>query len=387
MNKTLKITVTIFVLFFLIYVSLHHQNKKNKISSHIIQVENTPLSSTLFYTGIIQPVKLATITSNTDGMIESTLFNYGDKIKADQVLFIISSEKFHADYKTILMQYIKSKSDYVTNKNRLIESRFLHNSQLISDDEYKSKQVEYYNAQLEMVQSRDSLSSMLKRLDLRGVNIDALKIQDVEKISHLIESDDGSQRLKIVSKVSGVILQPTKNESGEGELKKVMPGDQAKLNEVLAIITDMSRLLIHIEVSEFNINQIKVGQKVQVTGAAFPSMVLDGTITAVNQQGESGQNGTQSFPVEVTVGHLTHAQQAIIHIGMSVQVAINIIEGEKITIPIGAVVQKNQDSYVQVKDSHSGKVHPVKVTLGKTVMNSVIVESNLMAGDKIVLTN
>ncbi len=73
-------------------------------------------------------------------------------------------------------------------------------------------------------------------------------------------------------------MLPLKNEAGDGELKRIIKGDQVKQGDVLAVIGDNDGLMVHIEVSEFNINQLKIGQKVQVTGAAFPNFILQGMI-------------------------------------------------------------------------------------------------------------
>ncbi len=52
------------------------------------------------------------ITSPCDGVIESLAFHYGDAVKQNQLLFVLSSEKFQTDYKAALTQYLKAKTDF-----------------------------------------------------------------------------------------------------------------------------------------------------------------------------------------------------------------------------------------------------------------------------------
>ncbi len=375
----------IFLLVLLLYKCMHKHVGKTSENNTVIAVTEKPLASTLYYSGVVQPLKTVVVTTPTEGVISDMAFHYGDEVKSGQLLFSISSDKFQADYKTALMQYIKAKTDYINGQSQLRESQFLHKNQLISDDDFKAKQVNYYNAQLAMVQAKDTLDSMLKQIDMHGVNFYDLKIEDIDKITKLLHAQSAMQKIRIVAPTRGVVLLSGKGEGTEGELKKILQGDQVKQGDLLAVIGDVSGLTIHINVSEFNINQLKVGQKVQVTGAAFPDSILQGEISAINRQAETSQGGLPTFPVEVIVPQLTPNQQNIIHMGMSAKVAIEIGGTPEITVPLQAVIQKNDAAYVNVLDKKSGKTREVAVKTGATTADSVVIESNLATGEQIVV--
>jgi len=374
--------IMIFVL--LLYTCVHH-HRSTMNKSTTVTVTKAPLTTTLYYSGIVQPLKTIVITSPTDGVISDMSFHYGDEVKAGQLLFSISSDKFQTDYKTALMQYIKAKTDFINSQSQMREGQFLHKNQLISDDDFKAKKINYYNAQLTMVQAKETLDSLLKQLDLHGINFNNLTIEDIDKITELLRAQNGTQAIRMVAPAAGVILLPNKGEGSEGELKKVAKGDQMKQGDLLAVVGDVSGLMIHINVSEFNVNQLKVGQKVQVTGAAFPDFTLQGEISAINRQGEPSQGGLPTFPVEIVVPKLAAEAQAVIHMGMSAKVAIEIGGAAKITVPIQAVIQKNGETYVNVKDEKTGKIHEIPVKTGQTTQDSVVIESNLAPGEKIVI--
>jgi HlyD family secretion protein len=386
MKQYAKITIVILIIFCSIYLNLHQKNDVPKNEFIVMNVTAEQIITKLFYSGIIQPLKKSLITSATDGIIENIQFHYGDHVNSGQVLFIIASEKFQTDFKTAVMQYIKSKTEFATHQNQLSKSTFLYNHQLISEDEFKSKKNIFYNSRLEMMQSKLLLDTILSRLDLHNYNIYNLKIEDIDKITQVLQSQNGSQHLKIIAPVSGLVLLSPNSDSNDGELKKITTGRQLKQGEVLAIIADENGLVIHINVNEFNINQLKLGQTVKITGTAFPDIILNGKITELNPQGETGQNGIPTFPVDVTVSNLTPKEQALIHMGMSVKVSIEIIQGEKITVPIKAITQIEGQAYVKIKDKKSGIIHTVPVKVGETTLDSVVVESNLIAGDQIVFS-
>lgn len=386
MNRFIKI-ISVMILMLMLYTCAHHHKTNSSSKNTTITVTATPLTSTLYYSGIVQPLKTIVVTTPADGVISDMSFHYGDEIKSGQLLFSISSDKFQSDYKTALMQYIKAKTDFINGESQLREGQFLHKNQLISDDDFKAKQTTYYNAQLAMVQAKDTLDNMLKHLDLHGMNLFNLKIEDISKITELLHNQVGFQQIQIFAPGNGVVLLPNKDEGNEGELKKVMKGDQIKQGDLIAVIGDVSGLTIHISVSEFNVNQLKVGQTVHVTGSAFPDFTLNGEISAINRQGETSQGGLPTFPVEVIVPTLTLAQQAVIHMGMSAKVAIDIGGEPVITIPIQAVLQKNGGTFVNVKDDKTGKLREVAVKTGQTTLDSVVIESSLSVGEKIVIPN
>jgi multidrug efflux pump subunit AcrA (membrane-fusion protein) len=179
-----------------------------------------------------------------------------------------------------------------------------------------------------------------------------------------------------------VLLAPAKNDD---DTKKVSKGDVVKQGDVLAVIGDMTGVSVRIKVNELTVNQLKLGQKVTVTGIAFPEYALAGKISRVDRQAESSSSGIPSFAVEVAVPKLTPVQQAAIHVGMSAKVEIDLNDDARMMIPVAAILEKNGGAFVKAYDKKSGKLKEVAINTGKTTPNSVAVLSGLTAGDQIVV--
>lgn len=380
-----KFLIIVILLTISLYTCHHHAEKNQP--THEVTAEVKPVSSILYYSAIVEPIKTTVVTSPTDGVINEMYFHFGDEIKKGQSLFSISSDKFQTDYKTALMQYIKAKTDYANAQTQLRESEFLHKNQLISDDDYKSKQTNFYNARLTMAQAKEALDAMQKQIDFHSINLYDLKIENIDQITRVLNEQNALRQIHIAGTIAGVILLANKDQSDTGELKKIAKGDMVKQGDVIAMIGDVSGLTLHINVTEFNINQIQLGQPVKVTGAAFPDDILNGKIAAIDRQGQTSQGGLPVFPVEIIVPTLTREQQARIHMGMSAKVAIEIDDSAKMTIPIKAVIQKNGKTYVKVKEEKNGKIREVAVNTGETTMDSVVIDSGLKSGEKIVFSD
>lgn len=350
-----------------------------------VSIGSEPFSTILFYSGMIEPLTTKVITSPADGVILDMLFQYGEKVKKGDLLFTLFSIKFQTEYKTALMAYIKAKNDYNNSKTQLEEAKFLHQNELISNDDYKSKQANFYANQLAFLQAKDTLRGILKQLNITDDNLFALSIADTSKIAQALHLKTTAENLPITSPATGIILSPRKSED---ESKKVQKGDPVKQGDVLGIIGDMSGISVRIKVNELTINQLKLGQKVRVTGIAFADEVLTGEVIEVDRQGESSGGNIPTFSVKVIVPLLSPLQKQVIHVGMSAKVEINLNEKARISVPIAAIMDKNGESYVERLNPKTHTTEEVLVKTGQTSPDAIaILSSNLKIGDQIAITH
>jgi multidrug efflux pump subunit AcrA (membrane-fusion protein) len=384
LKKRWKWLVPVFIV--MLGMRLCHHPKKPNESLQIITVAPQKLSNTLFYAGTLQPLHAVSVMSPADGAIEDQLFHYGDTVKSGQLLFTVHSEKFQSDYKAALIQYVKARSDMSSANSQLLEGEFLHKNLLISNDDFKVKQTNFYNAQLVFLQAKDALSVLIRQLDIKGFNLYDLTIADIEKITSALHLQEGSRKLQIMAPIAGMVLLPMKSDGGNTD-KKIGKGDLVKQGDVLALIGDESGVSIHIAINEFDINQIQVGQAVKVTSSAFPDIVLQGSIAGVDHQAQANQNGMPAFSAEVVVPTLTPEQQKWIHIGMSAKVEVDIQGEQQMMVPIAAITEKNGAAFVKLQDSKTGKLHDVLVKTGKTTTDAVAILEGLKSGDKIAVTD
>lgn len=360
-------------------MSCHRQTTQPTATT--MTVAAAPMNHQLFYTGVIRPLRTIVIPSPVEGVVVEMPFQYGDEVTSGQRLFMLASTKFTSDYKTALTQYVKAKSDYSNAQTQLNEGKFLHSNQLISDDDFKQKQANFYAARLALMQARDALETLLNQLNIKNINLSELSIADIDAINKAMHLQKASENLRILSPANGVVLSPLKSEE---ENKKIHKGELVKQGDVLAVIGDMSGLAIQIKVNELTINQIKVGQKVKVTGIAFPDDELKGEIQSIDRQGEASASGLPTFTVQVVVPQISPAAQQRIHVGMSAKVEVTIDESSLITIPITAVYEHAGKFFVDVMNQKTGQQQPRVIKTGKTTAMMVAVLDGLQAGDKIV---
>ncbi len=158
---------------------------------------------------------------------------------------------------------------------------------------------------------------------------------------------------------------------GEITAVKALSGDQVSPGTVAFRLDDLSRLLVDVEVSEVDINQIQVGQTVSLAFDAAIGAEYAGQVVEVSSVGEADQ-GVVYFIVTV---ELLDADENV-KPGMSSSVTIAVSELEDILLVPSQVV-RTVDGELVVYTMQDGIPTPVTVTLGASAEGS----SEVLAGD------
>ncbi|MCC7118110.1 MAG: efflux RND transporter periplasmic adaptor subunit [Anaerolineales bacterium] len=173
----------------------------------------------------------------------------------------------------------------------------------------------------------------------------------------------------IIAPFSGVVTQASP-----------FVGDQVSVGTSAFRIDDLSNLLVDVQVSEVDINNLSVGQAATLTFDAIAGKEYAGQVVQVGQAGDAVQ-GVVNFTVTV---QLTDADEAI-KPGMTV--AVNIVVNEvkdAILIPNRAVRVVNGQRVVYLLVN--GQPLEVKVTLGASSdTHSVLTNGDIKEGDAIIL--
>jgi HlyD family secretion protein len=160
------------------------------------------------------------------------------------------------------------------------------------------------------------------------------------------------------------------------------PGDQVDPGTIAFRVDDLSRMLVDIEVSEIDINQIELGQSVEMTFDAIFSKVYHGEVVEVASVGTEA-SGIVNFQVTV---ELIDADDSV-KPGMTAAVDILTTEiADVLVIPNKSVrVVDGQKVVYQVNSSAPLEFIAVPVKLGASSETlSQVLESDLQAGDLIL---
>jgi multidrug efflux pump subunit AcrA (membrane-fusion protein) len=341
------------------------------------QTVNTPL----YFSGTIKPFKGTSVSSPIDGTISHEFFSYGTAVKKDQKLFTVTSDKLQEDFSDAISGYLKAEADYKTKTKKYKASAELWKLQFISKDSFNDDKTAKDDSFIAFLQATYKVIKIAKQL---GVYEELLKIKVVtpDIIKQLLLRS--RNYIDITAPKDGIALYPESSTNNNDETKPVSSGSEVKSGQVVLSIGNLCGYKVFVQVDEININQIKVGQLAEVTGPAFPGILLKGQVTRVEAQATASSSGDlPQFPVTVEVSNTNPADQSLIHVGMTAKVAIEIPRTNVLLIPIDAVFQQDGASMVKIKDAQ-GALHDVPVITGSTSMNTVEIKQGVKAGDTIV---
>ncbi len=377
-----KLILCLISIIFVSVTACHHKDKKTESTQEkIVTVTQQDHNENLYFSGVLTPIKIHTINAEVDGTVKEQLFHYGDFIKKGQLLFKIQSSTLEKDFHALLVDYLKARHEYQERQRKFAGTKKLWELQFIPANEFYSDRNALEEAHTNLVQTQYKLQQILGMLG-NTCNFNAIALKTPAEIDRMLAQQQ--DELLIRSPISGLALTPDKQLGNTETVDALKPGSTVKEGQPLLNIGDMSGLQVALKVNEINVNEIKVGQKVAVTGAAFPDLTLHGTVTSVNVQADSQSNALPSFPITVEIPTLTPEQQKIVHVGMSAKVTITLAHPKEILIPLAAVTHHDNKQWVQRINPKTQRPESKAIITGKTTLTDVSVEKGLAPGDRIV---
>ena len=358
-----------------------------KLQSHVTK---------LYYKGSLAPIKTSSVLSPVDGRITTLFFQYGDAIKKGQKLALINSTKLADDYRQAVTKFLQAKEAYNNSAQSLQGTEALHKAGVISDDQYSTSRSQSDTNALNFYQARYDLEKVLRKAGIPSEEIEKLQITEAKVVSRVLQRKFSSIAVKALA--DGVALFPVQDQSSSDDggknsdhSGKLAVGSEVKEGQLILSIGDLSGFSATLQVSEININRLKPGLKVVVTGDAFPGITLHGSVRSVARQANPSQSGggggssLSMFNIEVAIPNITKAERASIHVGMTADFEIDIKSPAKILLPIKAVFQKDGQSMVTIIDAKTGQQKTVPVITGDTTLTDVSIVKGVKPGDKVVI--
>ncbi len=366
-----------------------------------VPAENGSLVASVGATGSVRARQSATLIWQTNGVVESVNARIGDQISQDFVLASLGKASLNQSIilaEADLVNAEKALEDLLTSNTALLEAqqavdraeknydkaynwRIKLNGKVdIKDYVYdqfgnlKVKEYRGYASQTTIEQADKDLALAESRLnDARRAYERLLKGEDSEEVAaaraRVAAARATLNLAHLTAPFVGTVTQAFSN-----------AGDQVSAGTVGFRIDDLSSLLVDVQVSEVDINSVRVGQDATLLFDAVLNREYNGRVVQVGQSGETVQ-GVVSFTVTV---ELTDADE-LVKPGMTAAVSIVVDEVEDVLlIPNRAVrlVDGNRVVYLLV----DGAPVQVRVRLGASSDTmSVLVEGDIQLGDLIIL--
>lgn len=199
----------------------------------------------------------------------------------------------------------------------------------------------------------------------------------VESAQNQLEStQDSYDNYTITAPISGQIITKT-SKVGDNIDRS------GSSTTTMAVIYDLSELTFEMSIDELDIQNVKVGQTVQVTADAFEGQTFTGTVTNVSLQ-STASNGVTNYPVTVTLDEVGDLLP-----GMNVDGVIILDSVENaLSIPVDSLMRGNQvyvkdDTVTEAQGAVPAGFRAVEVETGLISSDYVEILSGLEEGQEV----
>ncbi len=408
------------------------KSKSNQDSQKNIKftvLNKTNVMTTVSSSGAIKSGTSTNVYSNFGDSytLQAVNVEVGDEVKAGDVLAVIDTTDFEKEIKqlesTVTANETKDKLSLESKKKAYEDEKYLYDNDLnssvvnanaslesaklslensqrvyeynkmlyengdISENELKSKEIDFENAKNDYTKAEVALKSAKLNAE------QSLRNAKNDYESALAGYNDTSSKMQLESKKDQLknreVIAPV---DGTITAVNVAVGDKCG-SGAFFVIQDLKDLIVEVDVDETEIANVKVGQKVQVTTDASGNEILNGEVVSVDpissavassssssssSGGSSASGGTSnstSSDVTFTVKVQINDYNELVKIGMNAVVNIITDEVDDVyAVPYEAIKNENGQSVIYVAKENNGKYTVESIPVSSGLESDIYVE-------------
>ena len=295
------------------------------VQAVVVDATLQSISETLSLVGTLAADEMVEIKSETDGMVVEILFQEGQKVKSGDLLLRLDEVRASAALE-------EAEANFKLSRLTYDRSRQLFQDKLISQQEFDQAGAQF--------QAHQASVAMRKR-----------ELKDA----------------RIVAPFEGIVSS-----------RQVSPGQVISKNTTLTWLVDLDPVKVELNVPERFVSQLRLGQKLEITVAAFPARVFSGEVFFIAPFVEAN---TRTALVKARVPN----PQDELKPGMFANLDLTLrLKEQAIVIPETSVMATGDRTVIYVVDKQdTAQIRPVK--LGLRQAGIVEIAEGLKAGERVVV--
>ena len=359
--------------------------------SKLADVTRGDLARSVVATGKIEPLAKVEVKSKASGIVEKILADYGDHVKAGQVLVELDKEQLRsrvaearANLQAALAAVESAQATYERNKVDaegpdlpFLKSTVDRDRKLAAEGLISASILEDADKAYQLGLNKQM--SAQRYLAVSRAEIARNKAQVAQMQAALDSAEEDLGNSTIVSPMEGLVLSRDV-EVGAAVSSILILGSQATLVMTLG---DVSEVYVKGKVDEADISKVYMVQKARIVVESLKDKKFEGKVTKISPMGVEKDNVT-TFEVKVSIQNPTGELKA------NMTANAEIIQEEKhgvLQLPEAAVVyDKDRHTFVETPapGTKTGKLKlPVKLGISNGVKTELI--SGLKEGQQVVL--
>lgn len=354
------------------------------LSTHTLAQET--IEQKISATGTVTGSDSAEIGSSLNYEVIRINVKEGDIVKKGDILGVLDSKVLQSDYDMAVKELEVSRlqlQEQRTSAELAVQERQIDYNEAKRQNEIMKQLYQEGGASNdELVQSNIALEKAAFALSaaqdqLARASASGSASLGIDIKQEIVETKkDNLDKANITSPIDGTV---TRVNAKIGRIPTAQ--DQVR---AMFIVENLQDLIIKVSISEYDISNVKVGQKVIITSDVLRGGSAEGEVARIAPTGESVQ-GTSTkemrIPVEIKI-----TSKGDLIAGVNARAEILIEKRENVLVaPLEAILDVDGEKYVLL--GNDGTIKRIKVTTGVEGLTNVeISSSELKAGD-IIITN
>ncbi len=343
----------------------------------LAKVEKGDLAKSVVATGKIEPITKVEIKSKASGIVQKLYVEYGDHVKAGQVLAELDKEQIQAQVRESEAALSAAEADYERSKVDAQGVDIPMLKRAYERAQGMAKEGVVSSSALDEAQRAYELAVNKQAVAKAQLAVNKAKVEQAK--AQLADQRENLSYTTIVAPIDGIVLSRDV-EVGDAVSSILVMGSAATL---VMTIGDTHEVYVKGKVDESDIGKVYLGQPARIKVESFKDKTFTGKVTKISPMGVEKDNVT-TFEVRVSIdnpgGELKAAMTANAEI---------ILEEHKgvLMIPEGAIIyDKDKKASVEVPASN-GKDGKKKVAINIGISNGAKTEvtSGLKEGEQVVL--
>ncbi len=329
--------------------------------------------------GEVDPKLKVNISAHVIGKIEKLYFNEGDFVKKGQKLVDLERPAYSAQRDRMRSLVDSGHIEVERSRIAMKTAELAYNRAL--------------NMQKQGIQSQELFDKAKLDYDNAQAAYESAQQGVKQAEAGLVQAETDLSHTTIESPIDGKVVQLS---AREGEV--VITGTMNNPGSVIAVIADLSQILIEAEVGETDVVGIRIGQPARIHVDAVPDKEYDGHVSEIGSSAnirQSAGSGVRYFTVKVTIDNPDDRLRP----GMTSSVSIvTSTVANAVSVPIQSVVERVPGAKKDEEDSgdenlpkkkyvfvvKNGKVKLTEVQTGISDATHVAITSGIRAGDSVV---
>lgn len=381
MKRWIGIAAGVVILAVIVGASIKGSGQKG-VDVYLEKVQRRDIQSVVSAPGQIDPKLKVNVSAHVIGKIDRLYFKEGDLVKRGQrlvdlekVAFIAARDRLRAELQNRRIEVRRAQLTLANAELQFKRASKLREQGIQAEEPFEGARLQYDTA-------RENLASAQE-----GVR---------QAAAALAQAEDDLQRTTIVAPMSGKIVELNAH---EGEV--VITGTMNNPGSVIAVLADLSEILVEAEVTETEVVRVKPGQPVNIKVDAVQDHEYTGSVAEIGSSAAAkatAATGVRYFKVKVAIANPDDRLRP----GMTAQVDIVTDQVKDVlSVPVQSVVERDpkrldevpktgddedvvKKKYVFVHDAANAKVVMKEVTTGISDATHVAITAGLAGTESIV---